>query len=319
MGLHTPFRMDLEKLRLFAQIAELGSLTKAAVVRDSTQSIISRQIAALERDCGGRLLERTGRGVKLSPFGSEILPRVLALLSEADQLACDMRNDAGMPTGRVTMGIVPSLALPLAHRLFSRMRADYPRVQLHLIGMSSGAIDQNLADGRIDLGLPFRYQSVAPSEELVGMSDTFLVGAKGDKLTSAGEVCFDALDGLPLLLPSAPNGLRVILDHLARRRNVRLNISMEADCMEIQKDMAAAGALHTLLSEHAVIREIQADMLQAARIVDPGLKRSIVLVSAKRPLSLAGRVTARLVREVATELTASGVWQQREVTASKDY
>lgn len=319
MAPDAPFPIDLERLRLFVQVAELGSLTKAAVARDSTQSLISRQIAGLERDCGGRLFERTGRGVKLSPFGSEILPRVVSLLADADQLASDMRSNAGTPTGRVSIGIVPSLAQPLAHMVFSRLRDMYPRVHLHLINMSSGLIDESLAAGKIDLGLPFRYRAAAATEELLGVVDTFLVGPNGDKLTRAGSVPFDALNGLPLLLPSVPNGLRVILDQLARQRNFRLNIAMEADSMEIQKDLAAAGALHTLLSEHAVMREVRAGMLQAARVVDPGLRRSIVLVAgANRPLSLAGRVVARLVREVATELTTSGVWQRGEPAAPRE-
>ena len=107
MAADAPFPIDLERLRLFVQVAELGSLTKAAVARDSTQSLISRQIAALERECGGRLFERTGRGVKLSPFGSDILPRVVRLLADADQLASDMRSNAGPPTGRVSIRIGP--------------------------------------------------------------------------------------------------------------------------------------------------------------------------------------------------------------------
>jgi DNA-binding transcriptional LysR family regulator len=89
-----------------------------------------------------------------------------------------------------------------------------------------------------------------------------------------------------------------------------LNIAMEADSMEIQKDLAAAGTLHTLLSKHAVLREMRAGILQVARIDDPGLRRNIVLLaSPSRPLSLAGRVVSRVAREVAQELTASGVWE----------
>jgi LysR family transcriptional regulator, nitrogen assimilation regulatory protein len=310
MAAEAPFPIDLEKLRLFVQVAELGSLTKVAVARDSTQSLISRQIAALERDCGGRLFERTGRGVKLSPFGEEILPRVVRLLEEADALASDMRGNAGTPTGRVSIGIVPSLAQPLVNMMFSRLRDSHPRVRLHFTNMSSGLVDESLAAGKIDLGLLFRYRAVGASEELLGTVDTFLVGPNGDQLTGADSVPFEALDGLPLLLPSVPNGLRVVLDQLAKRRDIRLEISMEADSMEIQKDLAAAGTLHTLLSEHAVLREMKAGMLQAARIREPGLRRRIVLLaSANRPLSLAGRVVARMAREIAEELAAGGIWQ----------
>ena len=57
---------DLHKWRAFVAIGELGSLTRAALFLDSNQSLLSRQLNALERDCGSRLFTRTGRGVELS-------------------------------------------------------------------------------------------------------------------------------------------------------------------------------------------------------------------------------------------------------------
>ncbi len=66
--------MEFARLKLFIQVAEAGSLSKAAVLLDSVQSAISRQIAALERDCGRRLFDRTGRGVTLTDFGKRVFP-----------------------------------------------------------------------------------------------------------------------------------------------------------------------------------------------------------------------------------------------------
>ena len=57
---------DLHKWRAFIAIGELGSLTRAALYLDSNQSLLSRQLNALERECGARLFNRTGRGVELS-------------------------------------------------------------------------------------------------------------------------------------------------------------------------------------------------------------------------------------------------------------
>lgn len=304
------FALDLNKLRLFVQICELGSLTRVAIARDSTQSLISRQIGALERECGGRLFQRTGRGVTLSPFGDQILPRVVELLASADRLASDMKSNAGTPSGEVSIALVPSLAQPLVDMLYRRVRALYPGLLLRCIDQSSGGIDELLAAGKVDLGLPFRYKRTAANEELLATVDTYLVGAPGDRLTAPETVPFSALQALPLLLPSVPNGLRVAMDQLAKRHRVSLVVAMEANSVSIQKDLAAAGTLHTILSEHAILREVEAGMLQAARIVSPGLRRSIVLVgSSHHPLSLAGRHVARLIREISQELTVQGIWQ----------
>ena len=63
---------DLHKWRSFVAIGELGSLTRAALFLDSNQSFLSRQVNALERECGARLFNRTGRGVELSETGQRL-------------------------------------------------------------------------------------------------------------------------------------------------------------------------------------------------------------------------------------------------------
>src|SRR5471032_3290657 len=77
---------DLNKWRTFLVIAELGSLTRAAIFLDSNQSLLSRQLIAMERECGARLFNRTGRGVELSEIGARISPYVKAVLKSAEQL-----------------------------------------------------------------------------------------------------------------------------------------------------------------------------------------------------------------------------------------
>ena len=69
-------------LKLFLEVADLGSFSKAAVARRTVQSHISRQISELERECGARLFRRTGRGVVLTDLGERIAPRVRTWLAE---------------------------------------------------------------------------------------------------------------------------------------------------------------------------------------------------------------------------------------------
>ena len=68
--------MDYAAWKLFIDAADLGSLSKAAVAYGTSQPHISRQIVELEQYCGGRLFQRTGRGVVLSELGARIAPRV---------------------------------------------------------------------------------------------------------------------------------------------------------------------------------------------------------------------------------------------------
>ena len=117
---------------LFAKVAELGSLTRVANALNSPQSAISRQIAQLETQCGGKLFRRTGRGVVLTEFGEVIHARILPLIAEADRLADDILTTNSIPMGEVRVGLLPSSVSMFAGRLYRRAREQFPRVHLHL-------------------------------------------------------------------------------------------------------------------------------------------------------------------------------------------
>jgi Transcriptional regulator len=102
----TPSILDPRWL-VFVRVADLGSLSKAAIALDMPQSLVSRNIALLEQQCGERLFRRTGRGVVLTEFGESVLPRVSHLAEEADALADDIRSLRGQPIGEVLVGLLP--------------------------------------------------------------------------------------------------------------------------------------------------------------------------------------------------------------------
>ncbi|HTP98591.1 MAG TPA: LysR family transcriptional regulator, partial [Casimicrobiaceae bacterium] len=96
-GIKLELMGDLQKWRAFVAIAELGSLTRAALFLDRAQPVLSRQLNALERECDGRLFVRTGRGLELSELGKRIFADVQALLSDAVQLESEIRGKERAP------------------------------------------------------------------------------------------------------------------------------------------------------------------------------------------------------------------------------
>lgn len=299
--------MDLASLKLFALVAEHGSLTRAAVSLDAVPSALSRKLAALERDCGGRLFHRTGRGLTLTELGERILPRISGLLAGLDELSHEVRSHAGVPGGAVRIGLLASMAHPLVDRLFREMRARHPEVRLNVFGGSNGQLDEWLASGRIDMAVLFRYgRAEVGNEQALGVVDTYLIGPAGDALTRAPTVKFDQLDQLPLVLPGPPNGLRVILDQLARRKGISLSVVLEANSLPVQKDIVAGGGVYTVLAGYAAGREVREGRLQAARLVSPGIERIVTLgITNQRPASLASREVARLIRRIVDDMSDS--------------
>ena len=149
--------MNPNDFRLFLEVAELGSFTKAAVLRQTVQSHISRQIGELEKQCGGALFRRTGRGVVLTDLGHRVEARVRGWVRDTDQLLADIRVDAGEPMGEVRLGILPSAAHPLMTRVFLRLKTEFPKIKLNVREGQGGELDALLDMGSVDMAILFRY------------------------------------------------------------------------------------------------------------------------------------------------------------------
>lgn len=300
--------MHPNALRLFLEVADLGSFSKAAIAHRTVQSHISRKISELERECGASLFRRTGRGVVLSDLGHQIAPRVRAWIAETDQLVNDIKSSSGEPVGEVRIGILPSAANPLITTVYERARDRYPKIKLSVREGQGVELDALLESGTVDLAILFRYEKSARSDEHnLATVGTFLLGAPNDELTRSATVPFSRLDRLPLVLPSRPSPWRHLLDDVSRRKGISLRVVMEADSITIQKAVAAKGGTYTVLGDYAMSEEVKAGRLQASRIVDPDLKRYITLaLPMKGPLTLACKVIAQLIRQTAVELEGDG-------------
>ena len=298
---------DLHKWRAFVAIGEVGSLTRAALFLDSNQSLLSRQLNALERECGVRLFNRTGRGVELSEVGLRLFPQVKALLAEAEQLEIQIRGDNREPTGRVTLGLLPSIAAPLVGRLFSEIRRRYPAVSLKILEGSSGQVEEWLADARVDIAILYRYGATLPEQEQsLALVDSFLIGPPGDRHTAGPEVAVRTL-------PAAPNGLRTALDAVARQHHLTLSAAIEADSLPLQKSLVANERLYTVLPIHAVWSEVADGRLQASRITDPPFQRTVAMASAKAkgPTRAVAAVASQIV-EIVDDMARTGMWRPRD-------
>jgi DNA-binding transcriptional LysR family regulator len=302
---------DLTKWRAFLAIAELGSLTRAALFLNSNQSLLSRHLNALERECNARLFNRTGRGVSLSDVGQRIFPHVKALLGDAEQLELEIRGEAREPTGRVTIGSLPSITNPIVGRLFKQLRERHPGIQLKILEGSSGQVEEWLSDSRVDIAILYRYGKSAPElEQALATVDSYLIGCAGDRLTSADEVPFSALNDLPFILPGAPNGLRTALDAIARQERITLVPAIEADSLPLMRSTVAEARLYTVLPIHAVWNEVKEGRLQAAKIVSPEFQRivSMTMARSKGPAKAVSVVATQIV-SIVEDGARSGMWR----------
>jgi len=293
--------VDYSAWKLFIDAAELGSLSKVALAYSTSQPQISRRIGELERECGGRLFQRTGRGVVLTELGERIAPQVRAWLASTVQLANDVRSSAGTPIGKVRIGSLPSTAHPLVSTLYKRLKERYPLIQLAVREGQGAQLETWLEDGSVDLGILFRTKpSPENGDTHLVETPTYLVSAAGDPLTSRPTVPFSALHNLPLVLFCRPSSWRNHLEQVGNEHGLVLNVALEADSLSLQTQIVAEGGIYALLGPYAIAGALKNCRLQSSKLVDPVVSRYIALsMSRHGQLTFACRTVMQTLRDIA--------------------
>src|SRR5438445_12736117 len=102
--------MDLTSLRYFSAVADAGSFSRAAALLNMTQPSLSRQIQLLEAEFGQRLMERHGRGVRLTEAGVALQTHARTIFEATEHARADMAERLRNPRGRLTVGMPPRVA-----------------------------------------------------------------------------------------------------------------------------------------------------------------------------------------------------------------
>ena len=150
--------LDLRRLRLLRELNERGTIAAVADALQFTPSAVSQQLAVLEREAGVRLLERSGRGVRLTDAALVLAGHAQALLERAALAEADLAAAAGAVTGRVRIAAFQSAAIRLALPAIEALARDAPGLRCELIEAEPEQALPALALGDLDLVLGDEWQ-----------------------------------------------------------------------------------------------------------------------------------------------------------------
>src|SRR5262245_17887894 len=162
--------MDFKQLKYFVQIAECGSLSKAAEILHISQPSLSLQIKNLEDELGAELLNRHARGVSTTELGRMFCDHARSILKDVERAKDTIASQAKSPTGRVTVGLPTSACRGLSARLIMSVAERYPNVSLHIAEAMTGTLDEWVQIGRLDVALLYdkkAFPHVAWTEMMV--------------------------------------------------------------------------------------------------------------------------------------------------------
>ena len=295
-------RMDLRQLEYFVHVADAGSFSRAAQLLAVAQPALSRQIRSLEVELRQTLFLRNGRGVTLTPPGGRLLAHARGILQQVQSARADLDESRTAPVGRVAVGLPPTVGRVLSGPLVAEFRSRFPRADISIVEGLTVHILEWLAHGRVDVGVVYNPPS-SPNVELVPLAEQplCLIGPSGSGRGAHGgaAVTLKHLPEFPLIIPSRPHTVRMLVDSRLAALGLKPQIALEVDGVGAILDLIQRGHGFGVLARTALVEAGDGATLVARPIVRPAL-RSVMAVatSAQRPLTRMAQEAASLLQRL---------------------
>jgi LysR family transcriptional regulator, nitrogen assimilation regulatory protein len=291
--------MEFRSLRYFVQIAELGSITAAAQRLRVSQPSLTRHLHKLEEDLGVALFVRAHRGVELTAAGHSLLERGTRILGDVDRVSRELRLESDEPSGKVVLGITPTLCPVLVPQLIARVRRDYPRIELQIQQNGSMKLPDWLLDGRVDAAVMAQIGNDRfISAEPLAREEMVLLTAPGAR--AQGPVEAAELAGTGLTITEA---LLAIMRGLLEGQPIELRVDLVLNSLEAIRLMAQQGLCQTIMPYSIIRRDHAHGLLDVHRLLDGRLQRQLVLaMAAGRRTAPATEAVANIIKTIVAEV-----------------
>jgi DNA-binding transcriptional LysR family regulator len=154
--------LDVTRLRVIDAVARHGSVTKAAKELHYSQPSVSHHLARLEAETGAQLLQRVGRGIRLTPAGQLLADRAAEIIGRIDAASAELSAHVGLTSGRVRLAGFSSVLGSLVPRAIAALAGRHPDLQITLIDTHPPEALELLRAGKIDVAVIFRYDESEP-------------------------------------------------------------------------------------------------------------------------------------------------------------
>jgi DNA-binding transcriptional LysR family regulator len=240
---------DVQRLRSFALVVDLGSISAAADVLGYTQSAVSQQLAALEREAGATLVDRSQRPLRATGAGEVLRPhveRLLATLGGAEAALEDLREG----TVRLRLAAFSSALSSFVPKAVRDLRRAHPDVVIHVMQLETREAIEHLRRGDADLAVVHHMPGVAVPEtaglqrQKLLVDDLYVVLPQAHRLARQEVVSVSDLETEPLILPrrDTPAGrFRSVIEHLCAQAGFAPRVAYELDDLPAAQAFVAAG------------------------------------------------------------------------------
>jgi DNA-binding transcriptional LysR family regulator len=229
--------VTLVQLRVIDAVRRHGSVTAAAKELRYTQPSISHHLSRLEAQLGAQLLQRVGRGIRLTPAGRLLADRAAEIIGRVDSATAELAALVGLNAGRVRLAGFNSVMSSLLPQAATVLAQQHPGLELGLTDAHPEDALQQLRAGQVDVAVIFRYDDTAPEEDSVRL--THLLDDPLFLLTTGGGTTLTEHAHTPWI--AGCERCRSHLVEMCERAGFSPHLAYTTDDMVVMQSLVAAG------------------------------------------------------------------------------
>ncbi len=288
---------DLQDLKAFCSLVRSGQFTSAAQELCITTSALSRRIAKIEEDMGGKLFDRTTRSVVLTSVGRTFYDKVLPLLSQLDSCVLEASRLAHGHQGKLQISTVASVGYSVMPQVLPAFYERYPDVYISIRDGNATETTRLVEQREVDLGIttPVATNSSLTKERLTSYGFNLVFAKQSRVVLPVRKIDWQGLVGLPVIGLNPLSSTRLQIDSMLDANDIALPWSLEVDHLATMIGLVQSGRFVTVMPE---LFEARGYGLKAIPIVGLDIKRDVYLIQRRgSSLTPQAEFLAKLVRD----------------------
>ncbi|MCX8108492.1 MAG: LysR family transcriptional regulator [Verrucomicrobiae bacterium] len=299
MNSYSIFLMQIESLKVFCDLTETESFTRAAQINQITQSAVSQQVSALERQFNTLLIERSKKRFRLTQEGQILYDAAKNIVQIYDTMCSRLQELKGVIAGTVRVSTIYSIGLHSLPPYLTRYLKTYPNVNVHVEYRRPEQVYEDVLANAVDMGL-VACPTRDPRLDIIpwNREQMVIICHPEHPLAKNKRTKLAAIDGQKFIAFEAGVPTRRAIDRVLRERRVNVRIIMELDNVETVKRAVEIDAGIAIVPLNTVTQEIAKQTIAAIEVEDAELQRACaIIVKKNKVLSNPARLFISVLKE----------------------
>jgi DNA-binding transcriptional LysR family regulator len=274
--------MQIESLKVFCDLAETKSFTKAAQINSVTQSAVSQTISALERRFKSLLIERSKKNFRLTPEGEVFYDYSKRILQTCDALHSKLQEIEDVISGNIRVATVYSIGLHVLPPYVTTFLKRYPSVNVHVEYKRDNQVYENVLGNVVDLGL-VAYPTRDPRLEVVSLrtDKLVLICHPQHPFAEKKSIKVKALNGQKFINFEKDIPTCKALEKIFKEHRVKVDQVMQFDNIETVKRAVEIDSGVAIVPQETITQEVAKETLKAVELENGAYSRPLAVIYKK--------------------------------------